>query len=275
MSTTLSIQDLPHKPSNIRSFRDELQRNLTASPTLKDLLTNNAHIGHEKFIAKVVGTVMGNTTLRSCSINSIMECCLKSAQLGLPIDASGYAYLVPKGKDATYQIGSKGYIELMKRNKNVRSVITETVYDGDVFDYYVDESGKHIKHIPNLDVETRENEKGFKAVYAIVSYDNGGSEIEVMSKSTIDKIKAVASTRSIWNIWYAEKAKTAVIKRLGKRASLMNIDTAIAMDDSEKTDIIIPPSIDNLVADYEPSVENIASDNAISSEIIDPENQNI
>lgn len=249
-----------------RSFRDDLQKNLISSPTLKDLLTNNARLGHEQFVAKVMGTVMGNETLKSCSVTSIMQCCLKSAQLGLPVDASGYAYLVPRGKEATYQIGSKGYIELMKRNKNVKSVVSETVYEGDIFDYYIDETGKHLKHTPNLDVTNRENEKGFKAVYAIISYDNGGSEIEVMTKSTIDKIKGSASTQNIWNTWYGEKAKTAVIKRLGKRASLMNIDTAIEVDDEdqwnynkpqEAEEIKKPSSVDALVEDYKPIAANI------------------
>lgn len=264
----MSTQIQTTTPKEVRSFRDNLQNNLISSPTLKDLLANNARLGHEQFVAKVMGTVMGNETLRSCSVPSIMQCCLKSAQLGLPVDASGYAYLVPRGKEATYQIGSKGYIELMKRNKNVKHVIAETVYEGDVFDYFIDETGKHLKHIPNLDATTRENEKGFKAVYAIISYDNGGSEIEVMSKSTVDKIKGVALAQNIWNTWYGEKAKTAVIKRLGKRASLMNVDSAIEVDDDlqggdgqqqwsnepkDVKEIKKPSSVDALVADYKPT----------------------
>jgi phage RecT family recombinase len=216
-----------------KTFKSELQKNLTLSVILKNLLANNSRIGYEEFCAKVMGTVMSSDTLRSCSVASIMQCCLKSAQIGLPVDASGYAYLVPRGKEATYQIGSKGYIELMKRNKNVQSVLAETVYEKDVFEYYIDETGKHIKHTPNLDIETRENEKGFKAVYAIITYDNGGSEIEVMSKTTIDKIKGVATSKNIWNMWYGEKAKTAVIKRLGKRAALMNVSEAIEIDESD------------------------------------------
>lgn len=238
-----------------RSFRDDLQKNLIGSPTLKDLLTNNAKLGHGQFVAKVIGTVMGNQDLQKCSVSSIMQCCLKSAQLGLPVDASGYAYLVPRKDECTYQIGSKGFIELIRRNKDVKSCTVETVYEGDVFEYYIDEQGKHIKHIPNFDAINRENEQGFKCVYAIVAYNNGGSDIEVMGKETVNKIRSCASTRKIWDVWYAEKAKTAVIKRLGKRTSLMNIDTAIEVDDDKPFENQTIKGIN--IQDNEPAVAEV------------------
>lgn len=210
--------------------REKLTQMLTTSPTLCKILSSNAKINHEVFTSKVIATVFGDAKLRTCDVKSIFDACMKSAQLGLPVDACGFAHLVPMGDKVSFQIGFKGYIELVKRNPNVKSIVVETVYEGDDFKYWNDECGVHLKHVPDLSLR-RDGNDGFYAVYAIIVYMNGGSEVAVMNANTIQKIKGVAKSTNIWNAWFSEKAKAAAIKRVAKTAALMNVMEAIAVED--------------------------------------------
>ena len=249
-----------------RSFRDDLQKNLISSPTLKDLLTNNVRLSHEQFVAKAIGTVMGSEDLQKCSIASILRCCLKSAQLGLPVDANGYAHLIARKGQCVFEVGSKGYIELIKRNSDVMSCIVESVYVGDSFKYYIDERGQHLEHIPMIDMVNREIEDGLRCVYAIVCYKSGGAEIAVMNNETIRKIKTCASTDYIWKNWHTEKAKTAVIKRLGKRTVRMNVDIALELDEEDVTQAPI-----NNLTDINTLIEEMPREVEISGHVNDTE----
>lgn len=219
----------------MQKFKNELKAHLVGADGIKNILQNNQNLSHEVFVAKIIGTVMSNTDLQKCDITSIIQSSIKSAQLGLPVDASAYAYLVPfKGK-CTFQIGAKGYIELCKRNKNVLQIIHNAVYEGDEFDYWQDENGFHYKHKIALNGKyNREKKEGLICVYATIKYINGGSETQLMDIKSIEVIKGCAQTSYIWDKWYTEKAITAVIKRLLKRQHLMNVQEALEKDDAEK-----------------------------------------
>ena len=51
-------------PSTKPALRDELERNLIGSQTIKNLCANNAHFDHKQFVAKVIGTVMADEQLQ-------------------------------------------------------------------------------------------------------------------------------------------------------------------------------------------------------------------
>jgi len=218
-----------------QQFKNKLKSYLLGADGIKSLLKNNQKLPHEVFVGKVMGAVMSDSELQKCDINSIVACAIKSAQLGLPVDAGGYAYLIAFKGQPTFQIGVKGYIELCKRNKNVLQIIHGAVYEGDEFDYWQDENGFHYKHKIALNGKyNREKKDGLICVYATIKYTNGGSETQIMDIKSIEAIKGCAQTSYIWDKWYTEKATTAVIKRLLKRQHLMNVQEALEKDDAEK-----------------------------------------
>ena len=269
-----------------RSFRDNLQKHLIGSPTLKELLANNARLDHEQFVAKVIGTIMGNVDLQKCSVPSIMECCVKSAQLGLPVDASGYAYIIPRSTkkdnswvvEATYQIGYRGYLELAKRNKDVKSIDSFVVYKEEVLNgNFCEIRGSESKIIYKPDYSIVKTDDNVAIVVAIISYINGGQEWEVMTKDEINKAKSVSVKKdcngkdrfSPWTDWWCEMAKKTVLRRLLKRCCLMNIDTAIDLDEDEqwKNDKkeVNSKSINDIVGDYDITQEEKSEINNVES----------
>lgn len=54
-------------------------------------------------------------------------------------------------------------------------------------------------------------------VYCIAKTASGDVLADVMSRAEIDKIKAAAKTQNVWNSWYEEMAKKAIIKRASKQ----------------------------------------------------------
>lgn len=247
----------------LQEFKKRLKVNLDGADGIKNVLQNNQNLPHEIFVSKVIGTVMSSPDLQKCEFASIIQSCIKSAQLGLPVDVSGYAYLVPfKGK-CTFQIGAKGYIELCKRNKNVLQITHNSVYKNDEFDYWQNEGGFHYKHKIALNEQyNREGREGLVCVYATIKYTNGGTETQLMDIQSIEKIKGSAQTTYIWDKWYTEKAITAVIKRLLKRQCLMNIQEALQKDDDNNEDKKTIKNIDEKVdtVDNTPITENEAKE---------------
>ena len=234
-----------------KPFREVLHKKLTDSPTLKSLFTNSVKLDYKQFIAKVIGTVMSNPALQKCSANSILQCCSKSAQLGLPVDASGYAYIVPKNvksgnnwiPEATYQIGYRGYLELAKRNKGVKSIDSFLVYTEEVKnENFLEIRGSESKLTYKPDYSISREDSNAALTVALISYTNGGQEWEVMTKNEIEKAKYVSVKKdnngkdkfSPWTDWWGEMAKKTVLRRLLKRCCLMNIDTAIELDEDEQ-----------------------------------------
>ena len=243
------------------TFQVKLKNTLFKSETLKNLLSNNLRINHDVFVAKVMATVMPNEKLRKCDIKSILSCCIKSAQLGLPVDASGYAYIIPRwssnlSKDeATFQVGYKGLIELARRNKEVKSITAFEVYEDEYKNkenFYEDKANEIIKYVANYDaVRTQET---LKLVVAVITYTNGGKEWDVMTKQEVDKVKSVNVKKdkygkdyfSPWTDWYIEMAKKSVLKRLLKKSCLMNIDLATELDEEFDKNDLNKPTITNL-----------------------------
>lgn len=220
------------------TFAEKIRHSLNKSINIDAMLSNNVRLSKEEFVAKVISQIAITPKLQECSAESIVKACIKSAQYGLPIDANDFAYLIPryskesKKMECNFQLGYKGLIELVKRNPNVMECSVDCVYSKDEFRCWTDETGKHFKHVPDFSIN-RDIQNDLLCVFAFIRYKNGGFEMEVMNQQTVEKVKGKATQDYIWKEWYSEKAKVAVLKRLCKKAILMNIIEVIAQDNED------------------------------------------
>ena len=78
-------------------------------------------------------TLSGSTyQLKKCTNNSLLACALKATSMGLPFDQNlGFAWAVPYGNVATFQIGAKGYIQLALRTGQYRHIGSREVRKGE------------------------------------------------------------------------------------------------------------------------------------------------
>lgn len=86
--------------------------------------------GSEKqFTASLLSVVTNNNLLSKASNNSIMTAAMKAAVLNLPIEPSlGFAYIVPYKREAQFQIGYKGLIQLAIRSGQIKGINSGVVY---------------------------------------------------------------------------------------------------------------------------------------------------
>ncbi len=154
--------------------------------------------------------------LRQCTKESIYLGLIACAVTGLePGALKGEAYLVPyKNKgvmEATFQRGYKGVIKMALRSRGVRSIRSNVVYEGDLFD--VDEgTANSIVHRPNFGSRGKE----IIAAYAIAKLANGESVFEVMDRADLDAVRKAGSDSPAWRDWPDQMMRKAPIHRLGK-----------------------------------------------------------
>ena len=169
---------------------------------------------------------------------SIREAFKASLDTGIPVDKRQLAYVVKYGSKIEYQIGYKGFIARIKEINPTAVVKAELVYTGDVFTIEkIDGKAKYTHKVANPFA----NIKDMVGVYAFIQYTDKGKEysfIETMSKDEVLKIKGKAKTAFVWNDWFGEMAKKAVIRRLCKTLFIGDPKIAIMEDlDNKNFDI--------------------------------------
>lgn len=223
----------------------------------------------ERFTRIALSAVSNNPQLGECTPKSFLASMMNAAQLGLePNTPLGQAYLIPfKNKgvmECQFQIGYKGLIDLAYRGGDVKTIMAQTVYENDVFEF---EFGlePRLKHVPAK--KDRGEPIWFYAVFKLV---NGGEGFEVMS---IDDVKKHArkysqsynSSFSPWKNNFEEMAKKTVIKKVLKYAPLKtDFLRAVAEDETVKHDIDFDMSQvpnDFVEAEYEETYESLDAEN--------------
>ena len=183
------------------------------------------------FISSVLTTVNSNEALKRCSTSSILSAAATAAALRLPVSpALGFAYIIPYGQHATFQLGYKGIIQLAIRSGQYRTINASAVREGQIKD---------------VDFMTGEIIRGEAVSDRIVGYIGYIELINGFSKSlymTLDEIEHHALTfsrtyaydkkagkrTSVWTTNFDSMAKKTVIKLLLSKYGLMSIEPASA-----------------------------------------------
>jgi recombination protein RecT len=167
------------------------------------------HITPERFCRVAISAVTRIPKLAQCSPESVLKCMMTCSELGIEPDGRR-AHLIPFGKECTLIVDYKGLVELAKRSGDVSSIFANTVCQQDDFTYDTGE----IHH--RIDFKRPRGE--MYAVYAIVTFKDGGKHTEVMTKDEVDRIRrrSRASANGPWVTDYDEMAKKTVFRRASK-----------------------------------------------------------
>lgn len=212
------------------SHRDGL---LLSAPIAEDL--------KPRFYRAFLTAINSNKGLQECDRASLLGALYQCASLGLEPNTFGQAYIVPyKSKDnptpkAQFQLGYKGYLEIVRRSNEISSVYAEAVYSKDKF---IPSLGtkREIQHEYNIS----EDRGILIAFYAVAIYKKGGCDFTIMSRSEIDKIRSSSpsSNSPSWRNFYEEMGKKVCLKRLCKTLP-MSLDDQRRLDSDERV-ISIP-----------------------------------
>lgn len=191
------------------------------------------HLTADRVLQMAATTIHRNPAIAKCTPTSLLGAVMQASLLGFPpVDALGYCYFVPYGKDVQFQIGYKGMIDLARRSGKVKDVYAEIVREGDVFEA---EFGleRTLKHKPNFDTA-----KPVTHAYAVCHYSNGGYSFVVLSKGDIEKLRLrnpmqKATPSGAWLTDYDAMAKAKTLKQLSKYLPLsLDQQTAVATDEA-------------------------------------------
>lgn len=116
------------------------ENNLTPMRVLRNNL-NNANVRERfneilqskapSFIASLLSLANANQKLAECDNTSVINAALMAATLDLPINSNlGFAYIIPYGNQAQFQVGYKGFIQLALRSGKLKSINVTEVYEG-------------------------------------------------------------------------------------------------------------------------------------------------
>lgn len=182
-----------------------------------------------------------NPTLLECSRESIYGTLMQCAELGLEPSPYGGAHLVPyrnnkTGKmEAQFQPDYRGLVKLARRSGEIASITANVVHQKDTFEYGITEKGPHLKHVPSLDPDPGP----MTHAYMVAVLKDGTSQIEVLTKAEVDKVRAVSKAKSSgpWVDWYEAMARKTAIKRGCKLLPLStDLIRAVELDNRAETE---------------------------------------
>lgn len=191
----------------------------------------------QRFISSIVSAVNANETLKKCTPQSIFSAALLGESLKLsPSPQLGQYYLVPfnskEGKNAQFQLGYKGYIQLAIRSGQYKKLNVLAIKDGELvrFDPLTEEIEVNLIE----DEEVREETKT-TGYYAMFEYTNGFRKAIYWSRSKMEAhakkySKSYSQSSSVWQTNFDTMAYKTMLRQLISKWGIMSIDMVSALD---------------------------------------------
>ena len=168
--------------------------------------------GFNKLKANAKGAVSFNP-------DSVQRAVLTAAHFG--IDPSGTfnsGHFVPYGNSLSFQIGFNGLRELAMRSGEVVSVDAHVVYDGEECAITAG-SSPDVVHV--IDLGKRGNYDNITGAYCLTVMTNGTKKVEVMAREDLERVRKASQTpKTVWDPWFTEMCRKAVLKRAMKHVPL-------------------------------------------------------
>lgn len=182
----------------------------------------------EIFKTSLLNVVNSNSLFEKADPLSIIQSALVATTLDLPINASlGYAYIIPYGTKAQFQIGYKGLIQLAQRTGQYQTISASEVREGQIksfdplkgieFDWSVTD-GEIIGYVGYFKLVN-----GFEKYHymTIKDLETHGAKY---SKSYNSKDKYTKEYNGIWRTNFDAMAKKTVLKQLISKFGIMSVE---------------------------------------------------
>lgn len=260
-----------------------------ATPAIKENIESVVGKEHAtQFISDVVACVQNNTTLSLCTNKSILSGALLAKAISLPLTPQlGYAYLVPFDnkkqidgqtrwvKEAQFQMGYKGYIQLALRSGRYVKLLATDVRKGEVCEYDPFNDCFLMKAV-DFEKRTAKDDKGNYLVPVIgyyakfelmngfvkelyMTYEDMLSYAKQYSKAYRSDIQKHTSY-SFWTTKFEDMAKKTMLRQLLGKWGLLTpeLEKAYTCDMAVIDEDGNPQYVDNQPDDTEPTVNPMA-----------------
>lgn len=198
-----------------------------------------------RFISSIVSAVQATPALQECTNSSILSAALLGKSLNLsPSPQLGQYYMVPydnrsKGaKEAQFQLGYKGYIQLATRSSQYKKLNVLSIKEGELIRF--DPLNEEIEVNLIQDDEQREAAPTI-GYYAMFEYTNGfrkamywsRAKMEAHAKKYSPGYKRDLEKGTSWTFWakdFDAMAYKTMLRQLISKWGIMSIDLQDAID---------------------------------------------
>jgi len=226
--------------SNIQTTNSaiDLLKSDQVQAKFQELLGNKS----KGFVTSVMSAISTNPALRQADPQSVYMSAMMGAVLDLPINQNlGFAYIVPYGDKAQFQIGVRGLVQLAQRSGQFKTISSCPVYEGQL------KSQDPLKGF-EFDWSAKASEKviGFVAYFSLI---NGFEKTLYMSMDEVayhgkKYSKTFGNKYGVWQTDFNAMAEKTVLKRLLSKFAPLSIEMqkAIVVDqavikDAETLDV--------------------------------------
>lgn len=198
-----------------------------------------------RFISSIVSAVQATPALQECSNSSILSAALLGESLNLsPSPQLGQYYMVPydnrsKGaKEAQFQLGYKGYIQLAVRSGQYKKLNVLAIKEGELIRF--DPLNEEIE-VRLIEDEKLREEAPTAGYYAMFEYNNGfrkalywsRAKMEAHAKKYSPGYKRDLEKGTSWTFWakdFDAMAYKTMLRQLISKWGIMSIDLQTAVD---------------------------------------------
>ncbi len=203
-----------------------------------------------QYMSSIVNLVNSDTNLKKCEPMSVIASCMVAATMDLPVDKNlGYAWVVPYGTKAQFQMGYKGYIQLALRTGQYKAINVVEIREGELI------SWNPLSEEVEIDFTQRKSDKviGYAGYFKLL---NGFEKTVYWSKEEVEShakkfSKTYSFKNGVWQTDFDSMAKKTVLRNLLSKWGILSIEMqkAYSADNNAVKDTILKE--DNVEIDFE------------------------
>jgi recombination protein RecT len=244
----------------------------TYKPVIEKLLAQS-DVTAETFVAQIANAMRATPELWKCDPATILGAALRCAQLHLaPNDGTNSAFIIPYGRQAAFQLGYGGVLELARRAEPGIQFEGRPVYPNDLFD--LDHGTGRFRHVPyyarrGKAAESRGGDA--RLWYVKVTFRSGGQHVHVLDRDAVEYHRSFSKQPNgqMWSKSYdAAALKSVVLDMKRWLPHSVTLNTAIAADGTVVDVRTIPADVPELPSPPPPALEapDVADDPEIDAD---------
>lgn len=254
MATTDSLkkQIATKKETGVGSAGNTI-KGLLDSPAIKKRFEEVLNKKAPQYMSSIVNLVNGDTNLKKCDQMSVIASCMVAATLDLPIDKNlGYAWVVPYGNRAQFQLGYKGYVQLALRTGQYKAINVIEVHEGELIEW------NPLTEELKIDFSQKKSDAiiGYAGYFELI---NGFKKSTYWTREQIEKHKQKFSKSDFgWKKDFDAMARKTVLRNMLSKWGILSIEmqTAYTADHAAiKPEVVetgdIQANTDYVEADFE------------------------
>ena len=201
------MSNLPAKQLTVSSYLNQD----TVRKHLDSMLKDRAG----QFITSLVSLSNLTKGLEKCDPKTLLYCGLKAASMNLPLDNNlGFAYAVPYGNSAQFQMGYRGYIQLAQRTGQYKTINVIDIRVGELEGWDILTEQLALVLIDDVEKRDKQPVAGYVAVFELM---NGFRKTIYWTRAKVEahgKRFSKTYNNGPWKTDFDAMAKKTVLKEL-------------------------------------------------------------